>query len=196
MATEKELRAKLYKSFIEEHDKSGLIPISWLIYDCPRYGFYQETQGDIRDGRTTAKLWLGRAIHEKSFLKETEVELRYEGIIGRIDEYDPDTKTLVEKKTTSKIGFVPDHHRLQLEYYSWLLNKNGKPVNDCWLLYIQLNPPAFRFVPVFPRKMDIIEKEILEKAKVIRQALDNKKKPPQNISWLCDYCSYFSKCFK
>ena len=88
MATEKELRAKLYKSFIEEHDKSGLIPISWLIYDCPRYGFYQETQGDIRDGRTTAKLWLGRAIHEKSFLKEKEIELRAEGIIGRIDEYE------------------------------------------------------------------------------------------------------------
>jgi len=196
MATEKELRAKLYKSFIEEHDKSGLIPISWLIYDCPRYGFYQETQGDIRDGRTTAKLWLGRAIHEKSFLKEKEIELRAEGIIGRIDEYDPDTNTLVEKKTTNKIGFVPSHHRLQLEYYFWLLNKNGKPVNDCWLLYIQLNPPAFRFVPVYPREMEIIEKEILEKAKVIRQALDNKKKPPQNISWLCDYCSYFSKCFK
>ena len=193
MATEKELRAKLYKSFIEEHEKSGLIPISWLIYDCARYGYFQDLYGEMREGRTTAKLWLGKAIHEKSFLKEKEVELRNEGIVGRIDEYEDGT--LVEKKTTSKIGFVPDHHRLQLEYYSWLLNKNGKPVNDCWLLYIQLNPPAFRFVPVFPREMDIIEKEILEKAKVIRQALDNKKKPPQNISWLCDYCPYFPKCF-
>ena len=191
---ENELKAKLYKSLLEEHEKSGFISVSWLIYDCARYGYFQDLYGDIRDGRTTAKLWLGRAIHEKSFLKEREIELRADGIIGRIDEYEDGT--LVEKKTTSKIEFVPSHHRLQVEYYTWLLNKNGKPVNDSWLLYIQLNPPAFKFIPVFPREMDIIEKEILKKAKIIRQALDNKEMPPQNISWLCEYCNYFSKCFK
>jgi len=193
--TEKELKAKLFNSLIESHKKSGLIPVSWLIYDCPRYGYFSYFYGDIRDGMTTGKLWLGRAIHEKSFLKEKEIELRAEGIIGRIDEFEDGS--LVEKKTTKKItNWIADHYVRQLEYYAWLLTKNEKPVKDCWLLFIQLEPPAFKFVPIKIRKMEFIEKEILEKAKVIREALDKKKKPPRNIGWLCSYCAFFSKCFK
>jgi len=192
-----ELQEKLNKALIEKHEKSGLISISSLIYDCLRRAFYTETLGDFFDKDTLETFWVGKAIHEKKlFDGEAELELKNEGIIGVIDELVDGS--LIEKKSVNQISwkFVPDHYLTQVDYYYWLLSNNGYKVENAFLIYIlKERPHDKKIIPVMLRPLEVIEKEILERAKILKEALEKKELPERKMSWLCKRCNYASKCY-
>lgn len=183
----------------EEHTPSGLISVSSLIYNCLRKAYYDKTIGQFYDRQTLITFWVGKQIHNSQLLSENELEVKYEGIVGRIDDYDKKNGLLVDKKTCEmfpgKYG-VNDHYKKQLEYYYWLLAQNKLPVRQLYLLFIKVNKPkGIKAVEVFPRKLQDIGKEILEKKGILEKALSEKIPPPRKPSWLCSYCQFASICY-
>jgi len=181
--------------FDQDHTPSGKISVSSIVYPCLRKAFYEKTLGQFYDIETAYDFWLGRAIHLANFLEQGEIELEWEGIIGRIDEYE--NGTLVEKKTCKDLPSSPyEHHITQLEYYLVLCKKNGMPVNDMWLLYLEKKYPAHKFFMVNPRPIETIEKEMIERKTILENALKKNSPPPRHPSWLCKYCPFAPTCFK
>jgi len=195
---QKELEKKLNEALVEEHEKSGLISVTSLIYDCLRRAYYEDKIGSFYDKDTLETFWVGKAIHEKQlFDGEAELELQQEGIIGVIDEFIDGT--LIEKKSVNikTWNFIPDHYKKQLNYYYWLMEANGKKVENAFLIFIKKEPPHDKkIIPVKLEPLEKIEKEILEKKEILLDALDRDIPPPQKFDWLCKRCPYASICFK
>lgn len=196
--TKQELQAKLNKALVEEHTPSGLISVSSLIYACLRKSYYSKTLGDFFDKDTLETFWIGKAIHEKQlFDDENELEVKSDGIIGVIDELVGGS--LIEKKSVNQVSwkFTPDHYVNQVNYYYWLLSKNGYKVENAFLVYIlKERPHDKKLISVKLLPLDKIEKEILERAKTLKEALEEKKPPCKKEGWLCKYCSFASVCYK
>lgn len=190
----KELEIKFRKSLFETHKKSGLISVSSIIYPCLRKAYYTKKYGEFYDINTAYTFYIGKAIHKMPFLKESEIELEWEGIIGRIDDYGEET--LVDKKTTKTLPSRPrDHHITQMEYYYVLCLKNNKPVKDLFIHYLEKGYPAHKFFRIKPRPVEEIEKEMLERKNALEEALKTDKIPDRHLSWLCKYCNFSPKCF-
>lgn len=195
-----ELEEKAIEMMTDEHTPSGMISVSSLIYDCLRKPYYEKTIGQFYDKGTLITFWVGKQIHNSQLLSENELEVKYEGIIGRIDDYDKKEGVLVDKKTCDmfpgKFG-VNEHYKRQLEYYWWLLTHNKYPVKQLYLLFIKVSKPkGIKAIEIFPRKLQTIEKEILEKKEILEGALKDKIAPPRKTSWLCGYCPFASICYK
>ena len=189
-----ELEIRFSEGLFEPHEPSGKISVSSLIYPCLRKAYFEKKLGQFFDISTAYKFWIGKAVHKMDFLKEGEVELEWEGILGRIDELEGDT--LVEKKTCNELPRSPNsHHITQLEYYYVLCLRNKKPVKNLFLLYLEKKYSAWKFFEITPRKVEVIEKEMLERKTILEEALKSKKMPERSPSWLCKYCNFCPKCF-
>ena len=170
------------------------IGVTNLVYDCLRRAYYTRTLGEFYDLHTLILFWTGRKLHETQILKEHELVLEWEGIVGIVDEYE--NGTLLEKKTCVSLPRTPnDHHVKQVEYYKVLLEKHGKPVNEAYLLYIDINNKEIRTFKVNMRPSNIIEKEMLERKEKLEKALKEGKPPERKVGWLCNYCNFASICF-
>lgn len=193
--TIKELEIKFNKGLFEEHEPSGKIAVTSLVYPCLRKAFYSKKYGQFFDIATAYTFWLGKAVHRMDFLEEGEIELEWEGILGRIDEYEKGT--LVEKKTTNSLPRSANgHHITQVEYYYVLCLRNNRPVKDMFLLYLEKKYPAHKFFKVNPRPVEVIEKEMLDRKNILETALKTGKAPERDVSWLCKYCPFTPKCFR
>jgi len=190
----KDLEIRFNEGLFDEHTPSGKISVSSIIYPCLRKAYFEKKFGQFFDISTAYKFWLGKAIHKMDFLKEGEVELEWEGILGRMDEYEEEV--LVEKKTCNELPRSPnDHHKTQLEYYYVLCLRNKKPVEKLFILYLEKKYPAWKFFEVFPRKVEVIEREMLERKTILEEALKSDKMPERSPSWLCKYCQFCPKCY-
>ena len=195
-----ELEEKAIEMMIEEHTPSGMISVSSLIYDCLRKAYFEKTIGQFYDRQTLITFFVGKQIHNCQLLSENELEVRHEGIIGRVDDYDRKTGVLVDKKTCDmfpgKYG-VNEHYKRQLEYYYWLLTQNKHLVKQLYLLFIKVSKPkGIKAIEVIPRRLNVIDKEIREKKDILEKALKEKVMPPRRPSWLCGYCQFASICYK
>jgi len=153
---------------------------------------------EIIDPAGKIRVWIGKKLHETSIYPKSEIELSYRGIHGRVDEYDPSSKRIIDKKTTRKIPREPhDHHVKQLLFYKVLMEHNGYPVEKATVLYIDVNSTDVAAYPVELSNFDMkaVEEEMLEKAEKLKRALRSGILPPRKMSWLCGYCVYFSWCF-
>lgn len=183
--------------------------VTGLIYDCLRKLYYQLTIPErIIDPPGEVRTWIGKKLHETRILgddAEVELELEYNGFIGKIDEYKDGI--LLEKKTTRHIPREPrPHHIKQCEFYKFLLEKNGRKVDKVAIIYINVNTGevvAFDITKSI-RDLNEIEKEINEKLKIIKEALEYGILPPRKITtWdeksnilVCNYCPYFGICIR
>jgi CRISPR/Cas system-associated exonuclease Cas4 (RecB family) len=182
--------------------------VTMLINDCLRRAYYLLTiPFDIVDPRGSVLRWIGKKLHETHFLGENsilELKLEWNGIVGIIDEYDKDKKILLEKKTTRHIPKEPyPHHIKQLEYYVVIMEKNGYPVENSAIIYIDVNEG--RIIPFFvqPRRLEVIEAEMIERKRRLEEALSKADIPPRNIAFwdlksqtlICEYCPFFGLCF-
>jgi len=191
-----ELETKFLEGLFEEHTPSGMISVSKLIYPCLRKPFYETQHGQFFDINTAYTFWLGKAIHNMSFLGEDEIEVKWNGIIGRIDEYDRKTGTLVEKKTCKSLPrSINPHHKTQIEYYYALCVRNKIKVESLWMLYLEKGYSAHKFMEVKPRAVSVIEKEMVERKEILEKALKTKEPPERHIDWLCGYCPFAPLCF-
>jgi CRISPR/Cas system-associated exonuclease Cas4 (RecB family) len=194
--TEKELELRFNQGLFEDHVPSGKISVSSIIYPCLRKAYYEKKHGAFFDISAAYTFWIGKAMHKMNFLEEGEGELEWEGIVGRFDDYEKGT--LVDKKSVNELPRTANsHHITQLEYYYVLCQKNHKPVNDIWILYLEKKYPAHKWFKVKPRPLEVIEKEMLERKSVLEECLakGSNKIPGRDISWLCKYCPFTPLCF-
>lgn len=193
---ESRIAEKFMESIMKENRTLKGIHVSSLSYDCLRKAYYlQVFNNGFNDMKTLMTFWIGNQIHKSPILKEHEVALDYQGIIGSADEYEDGV--LIEKKTCRQIPKTAyGHHKKQAEYYKFLLEKSGKPVKEIYILYIDVNNSDFKVFSVFPRCEASIETELMNKKKILEKALAEGKPPERNFGWLCKYCNFNSICFK
>jgi hypothetical protein len=167
-----------------------------LSFGCLRNSYYKRIFGnEFVTASSLMSFWIGKQLHATQILKSHELFLTWGGLSGTIDDYEEGT--LLEKKTTTwKITRPLDLHVRQLEYYALLLAKNNLPLTEAHVLYIDVGKKE-----IIPFKVDIrdlreIEDEVIEKIKILKQALNDKKPPARVIGWGCMYCPYAMVCFQ
>jgi len=204
-----ELVEKFYAAlFRESHytQPEGTVSVTSLCFPCLRRAVIELlTKERPIDPEGLIRTWVGTACHKTSILnKENEVEVEWEGIFGRVDEYDPDNFVIIEKKTTRVPSSKPrEHHVTQVEYYKVLLEHNGKPVKEGFLVYIDVNSAYVRVFPVEFRPTEDVEQEMLERKKKVLDCVRMNILPPREVGFweeggrrtFCSYCSYFALCF-
>lgn len=187
----------IFRETKEEHHP---ISVTQLVYECIRRGFYAAVvPEEIIESAGKIRTWIGKKLHETPIYPRSEIELEYKGVHGRIDEYDPKTCKLLEKKSTRRIPREPhEHHVRQMQYYRVLLEKNGMPVKEAAILYIDVDSAtatAYR-VDINGVSIEEVEKEMLERAETLKKALKLGILPPRKVSWTCfGYCPFFGWCF-
>ena len=186
----------VFRECMEEHHP---ISVTALVYDCLRRAYYNAVvPEEIIDPAGKIRVWVGKKLHETPIFPVHELELEWHGIHGRIDEYDPERRLLMDKKTTRHIPKEPyEHHVKQLLFYKVLMEHSGYPVEKAVVLYIDVNSTDVAAYPVDLQNYDMkaVEEEMLEKAEKLRRALKSGILPPRKMSWLCGYCVYFGWCF-
>lgn len=192
-----DIKEELFKAIVREQEKMPEgIHVTSLVYDCLRRGYYENKfEEGFFDIKTLITFWIGRAVHKTPIFSNHEMTLRWEGIVGTLDEYQDGI--VIDKKTTTYLPKQANaHHIKQVEYYAWLLWKNGYPFKEGYLVYIDINEKDIVVFPVFIKDLITIENEILKKKKVLDEAMKNNIPPQRNIGWLCKYCNFASICFK
>jgi len=185
----------IFREMREDHH-----PISVTnIISCLRRGYYAAIiPEEIIEMGGKIRTWIGKKIHETPLCPKSEVELSYGGVHGRIDEYDPGRRMLIEKKSVRSTPKKPyDHHVKQVQYYRVLLERNNMPVEKAAILYINVADAEAVAYPIdISQPLEEIEKEMLERGRKLREALKAGVLPPREMGWMCmNYCIYFGFCF-
>ena len=191
-------------------DRIPAVHVSDLVYSCPRKAYYAHTKPAALNMKSAITLWTGIMLHETPLTENCEMTLEWEGIVGTIDEYDPVSQMLIDKKTTrnvpeyynrsrkEKVVSLRSSHLTQLEYYRVLLEENGYPVREAGIIYIDVGESAMAFGRAkFSRPMDEVKAEMLARRDVIKYALDNRELPPydNSVKWFCmGYCNHQQDC--
>ena len=195
-----EVKELVIKKFLEKEKKEpelGKVWVTELVYDCIRKAYYERKYGrDLRPLNENMYLAFGDLIHSVSILEKNEMEVEWSNIKGKIDDYDPENEVLIEKKTCRRTPEEPlPHHVKQVEYYMVLLEKNGFPVRQAFLVYINVTNGDVRVFEIWERPYEKIETEMITKKLDLLTALDKNIPPKRKISWLCNYCPFAKICF-
>jgi len=196
------IRTKLLRAITNELESSKppleKINVTDLTFPCLRYSYYAKKYHTERRGRLPELLamWIGVKLHETKILRHSELELEYNGVYGRVDEYEDEV--ILEIKTTRNIPSKPyPHHIKQVSYYRVLLEKNGYPVRFAVILYINVSTlEAKSYIVLFEQSLEEVEREMLERKTKLEKALSENKVPPPEPDepWACDYCSFAYLC--
>jgi len=212
------IRTKTYSALIrcleqnQEQRREG-IHVTDLVMPCPRRAYFARKYADEPrlDWHSILRIWRGLKLHETRIFAEEEIELEWNGIIGRVDAYE--NGLVVDKKVTAsppvrwstqerrKIVTPRPHEVLQLEYYRVLLEHSGRPVKYGAILYFDQEKPDIYIgvIDILRRPLSEIENEMIEKKNRLEPFLTLDKLPPRDLSWpwLCvGYCPYFYQCFR
>lgn len=172
------------------------IHVSHLVYPCLRRAYYDITTDTSFDLEGGMRMWIGKQIHKLPVSKHHELSLEWEDIRGTIDEYE--NGFFMDKKTTRNIPkrYPRSHHVKQVEMYRVLLEKNGYPVKEASILYIDVDSTRVKEYKVkLKRDIEQVELEMLRKKEIIETALFSRQPPNRHIDWLCRYCNHSSRCF-
>ncbi len=148
--------------------------------------------------------WMGTAIHKgierafdvadpfsERYLRETEVA--HEGLMGHVDCYDKETRTVIDWKTTSKKNlryFPSQQQRTQVHLYGLLMESNGYPVDSVELVAIARDgneKDVTKHSEPFDRGIALAGVAWLEDVKGRESAPD----PEQRVSFCRDYCEFY-----
>ena len=195
------LREMFYKGIIrylqEEPPRKNEIHVTDLAEVCLRKTYFSKVYPIPISMKQALIFAIGRKIHEISmFPNGHEIELEYEGIKGRVDEYADGI--LIDKKTTRQIPKqVPQHIINQLRYYRVLLERNGYEVKQAYVLYINVSDLSVKFFPInISAPIEVVEKELLTKKQILEKALKEKVPPPRIVGEWCQDCPYASICYE
>jgi hypothetical protein len=186
----------------------GKISVTLLAWPCLRRAVIELTCPEAAlDPSGLIKTWVGTMCHKTSVLgRENELELTWENIYGRVDEYDPENGILLEKKTCRrKFSEPPPHYLKQVNYYRVLLEENGRPVREAWIMFVNIDDGRIQVFPVELEDIEAVKAEMLEKRDKILKAVEAGILPPREMgfwesddpskqSLVCSYCPRFSIC--
>jgi len=181
------------------------------IVGCQRKAFYKELgieEEELLRDATVESMWAsvrGDFLHEitKAYKwRELDIEHfvtlrdgRVATVAGRLDMYDWKTNTVIDLKTTKfvkwqiKSGFLPKpEHILQVQCYSTMFPKI-MPVQNLTLVYADMNDlVAFKVQP-----RDLTE-WIAKRVQEIEDAKASQVTPKGEVTGLCQFCPYQTKC--
>lgn len=138
-------------------------------------------------------------MHETQILPKHEFEVSYKFVNGgeitaTIDEYDPDTGLLLDKKTCTEIPKeAPKEVVRQMEYYAYVLKQNEFEVNTIQVLYYDIVKSRTQVFTITPRDMEQIEEEIFGRLSALLDEDGPLRNPDDPY---CSYCPYGIQCFK
>jgi CRISPR-associated protein Cas4 len=127
----------------------------------------------------------GRYSSRAKYLQGVAVFSQKENIIGKIDLYDKETKTLIERK--SKIKKVYDGYRYQMYAQCVALEEMGYPVKQMFLHSLDDN----KKYPVHYGGKEMFE---FQKILLAIRAFDIGKSTPQTNTNKCQNCIYHELC--
>jgi len=185
-------RAKI----LENQPRERGFHVTSLVYDCLRRCYYNVTKEAKFDNVVQMKLNIGQVVHRCFRLDDAthELKLTWDGIVGAIDVYDPNTGELVDLKTSFTPGqYVKElpytHHRIQVEYYALLLSKNNMKITKATILYVPHNVAK----EVTLRPLEEIEKEVTAKVEIVKAGT----LPTGTFaSRECRFCPFLGDCRK
>jgi hypothetical protein len=194
----------------EREKRRNELHITDLTSECLRQIWFEKKEPLPDEPSNNIRMWQGRMMHEMPLLKHHELELEYDGVKTRIDEYD-DSGILIEKKFVSFIPKTEDelrkyysHYIKQVEYEALMLFANDKPISRAFLLFVCRGEPESNRPPIiaFEIKLDLesIAARFAEEVEVLKHVLDSNEPPiiPKNFSpfeYPCSYCKYRIRCF-
>lgn len=180
--------------------KRDLVHVTEITFPCLRKAWLERRLGQFGTGKDILTLFHGTALHISKMLPENEMTLSYKGVIGRLDEYDPEERVLIDKKSIKKIykTYLPKpEHIFQLEIYALLLAKANKPVpTEYHILYIEKDPEQNRLYPCDVTKKIRDFKDVEDEVMTAKNLILGDSPPPRVCNdWSCDYCPFVPKCY-
>jgi CRISPR/Cas system-associated exonuclease Cas4 (RecB family) len=206
---------RLFMSRVVEklHEEREELHLTDLTVECPRkLWFTKKDRLPLREEgfESLLRMWQGKVMHEMPLTEKHELKLEYEGVKTSIDEYDPRTKTLIEKKFTD---FVPknrremeryfSHYILQVQLEALFLIENGYEVDKAFLLFVKRGKPDDKpAINAFEVHVDLerVKKTFEDRLGVAREILSREEPPdvPERYTpydYPCSYCSYRGRCY-
>jgi len=163
-----------------------------LIGDTTIESMWASVRGDFLHNMTYAYKWREMDIEHYVPLENGKVAT----LAGRLDMYDWKTKTIIDLKTTKfvrwqiKQEFLPKaEHILQLQCYNTMFSEY-MPVENLNIVYADMSD----IVTYKVEKRDLTD-WIRTRIQEIEDAKNDKKIPKGEVSGLCKYCRYQTKCF-
>jgi len=181
------------------------------IVGCQRKAFYKQLgveREELLEDATVEKMWgtvRGDFLHQMTHAykwREMDIEHyiplkngRIATLVGRLDMYDWKTKTIIDLKTTKMVkwqikrGFLPRlEHILQVQCYGTMFSKI-MPVKNLNIVYVDMT----NIVTYKVKKRDLTD-WIKTRIHEIDDSLGGKKIPKGEVSGLCQFCRYQTRC--
>ena len=164
-----------------------------LLADSSLESMWATVRGDFLHNMTYAYKWREMDIEHYVPLENGKVAT----LAGRLDMYDWKTKTIIDLKTTKfvrwqiKKGLLPKpEHILQVQCYDTMFS-DYMPVENLNIVYADMSD----IVTYKIQKRDLTE-WIKTRIQEIESAKDNKKIPNGEVTSLCKFCRYQTRCFE
>lgn len=173
--------------------------------DC-RTQVWLQLQG-AQGGNPTLKLpaLMGTAIHkaiEEAITRndpfsqqfELEVEVEADGLKGHVDLYIPESKHIVDWKTTKKknLDYFPSlQQRWQVQLYGYLMRKNGREVETVSLFVLPRDGDERQIQVHTEPYSEEIAMEALEWLEDLKGRVTQPAPERDAVSWCRFYCEYF-----
>ena len=152
-------------------------------------------------------LFRGNALHDAfgRIYKWSEMPLKFEfpisetktvTISGRLDMYQPYSAEILDLKTTKFLGwqkkssFVPRTKDVRQAQIYEIIYSKILPVKKLTLLYADMSELVAFNVPILKETRSWLKERIIK----IETAMETKMPPPGEVSKLCDYCSFQTRC--
>ena len=202
------------RGYLDEPNRRNELHLTDLCSPCFRRVWFDKKDPWPRDTEGVLRLWRGKALHELPLLENHELELEYDGVKTKVDEYSPEIKILIEKKTAD---FIPRdiaelkryyNHYLDQVALEWLfLVKNGYDCRQIFLLFIKDGQqaesgrkPLKAFDVTQLIDFDNVEAMFIERKTILATLLERSQPPdvPENFTafdYPCSYCEYRGRCW-
>lgn len=203
------LFVKKIAEYNRDERRRGELHLTDITSECIRAVWYDKHDPYPEDPSNILRMWQGTMMHQMPLLEQHELELEFEGVKTRIDEFE--NGILIEKKF---VTFIPkdqkelekyySHYVKQVEYEALMLTANGFNVNKAFLLFVIRGEPESGRLPVVayevPINIDNIASRFAEEVEMYKLVLASDELPeiPRNFTpfdYPCTYCKYRARCF-
>ena len=195
----------------EREKRANELHLTDLTEQCMRRVWFEKHSPLPEPIDNLLRMLQGTMLHAMPLLKYHELELEFEGVKTRIDEYDDESGVLIEKKFVTFIPRTQDelmryysHYVKQVEYETLILTANDKPVNRAFLLFVCRGEPDAGRPPISVFEVSVNVDSVLDRfiaeSRELEQMLKKSEPPPipDNYSpfeYPCTYCKYVARCF-
>lgn len=163
-----------------------------LVGDATSEGWYKTRGDSLHKALTYAYNWHELDIEYYIPLKDGKTA----AVVGRLDMYDWKTKKVIDLKTTTSIiwqvkqGFVPRSDDIrQVQCYDTVFSQR-LPIEELNLVYV--DDKNFRAYKIQRRNL---REWLKTKIQHIEDSISDNKVPIGQVSGLCQFCRYQTKCY-